>query len=252
LYEKKNSGTPFDPKLFTVVGTPKTDDSLNGVQSERPNYSLSLRSLFYKGDGKQEAERVVFQYKFIDTPKNIWEKKDLEDVLSFDDLENGFDEEFRRRLEEAAKNKFKPTQVSQDIINEYMEDCDHMQVIMSTFDILMHSIVNEPNFEDDCKKDVSTFFVNVSEGVFVTIFFKEYIEPRIHFNSPPSSPTSQDSQHHFFKETQSYYSPMVETCNLMETELMIKKRSTEKSIATIIKNKNCDFWGTYNSFFEMG
>lgn len=156
--------------------------------------------MFSKGEKKTEPTRVIYEYKFIDTPRNIWDRKDVDEILSFDDLEHGFDENFRKSLEEAGKNKYRPSELTHEAIEEYMEDCDHMQVIMSTIDLLLHGGICESTLEDDCKKDVSTFFVNVPEEVFITIFFKEYIEPGFNLASSIFSGFSRFSQA-FFQRT---------------------------------------------------
>lgn len=257
LYEKKHSAGLDLAGLSKQSQSGKQAEGIQAPMSERTHSrgafgSLSLSTLFLKKSGSEVQERTVFTYKFIDTAKNIWEKNDLDEILSYDDLNYGFDEEFRASLEEAAKNKFKAVQVSQERIDEYMEDFDHLEVIMSTIDIMASNSLNESGLDEDCRKDVSTFFVNVPEEVFVSIFFKEMIEPRFEYGSPPSSPNSQDSvKMQFFKDVHKQYARLVETFSFLEVDLGVKKRSVERSITMIIKNKNCDFWGTCQDYFRM-
>ena len=47
------------------------------------------------GTNKSNSNQI-FQFKLIETPKNIWDKDDLEDILSRDDLDDFFDEQFRQ------------------------------------------------------------------------------------------------------------------------------------------------------------
>lgn len=261
LYEKKTS-TPVDqlqPVSISPVRGPLED--LQPPLSERstnrggPLSSLSLSALFGKKEKTGEKEKEVFTYKFIDSPKCIWDKNDLEDVLSYDDLNNGYDEEFRTQLELASKQKFKAVDLNHDKLEDYMEDCSQIELILATIDIMAHSAIQEPSFEFDCKREVSTFFVNVREDIFVGIFFKEFVEQRFDLNvvavqSPglEVSPKAQNPRGF----TLLRFEKFIEDFNQLETELNINKRSVEKSICSIFKNKNCDFWGTCQDYFKMG
>ena len=258
LYEKKISSGLDLANTTNNSPTTKQVEINPGSMSERSHTSkskfgsISLSGLFGKKSCQEGPGRIIYTYKLMETPKNIWEKNDLDEILSYDDLNHGFDEEFRANLEESAKKKFKAVTVSQDMIDDYMEDCDHLQLIMSTIDIMAHSGVSESGFDEDCKKEVSTFFVNVPEDVFLSIFFKEFVEPRFQFGFPPSSPLFKESPKiQFINDVHKQYSRLVDTFTFLDTDLRIKKRSVERSITMIIKNKNCDFWGTCQDYFRM-
>lgn len=81
------------------------------------------------------VNKIVLQYKQIETPKNIWDKAELDEILSFEDLQHGFDDVLRQNLEYVSKFKFKPVEaVNMTKINDYLEKCKYLEILKMTID----------------------------------------------------------------------------------------------------------------------
>lgn len=154
-----------------------------------PGQKMSWLSKIKAGSGKANQ---TYQFKLIETPKNIWDKSDLEDILSRDDIDDFFDEEFRRKAELASKTKHKSCEsVNMTIINTFLEDCKYLELIKLTIEHKLGSDLIDTAAQ--AAEASEMFIAEVRDERFIFILFAGYLEQWFPSITEPLSPTLSHS-----------------------------------------------------------
>jgi len=252
LFEKKTS-RPVDAEA------PKPNPSLSQSMFVFPSNSFEDRPAPAAKPKKQQAS----VYKKIETPRNIWDKRDLEDILSFDDLELGFDESFRAELEASLAVRQKPPEeLCLQRMGEFAQKCEFLQILKCTID---NHLSLEPVAAND--GDLATaqgFHLHLlacPAEHYLAVVFNELVFPAAR-QAPDSDDSDQENSSsnsgtsarsgtgHLDRFVRRFVCKRDKVLTVLD-DLNRKRVEVDTRIASIVNKRNCDFWGTCQEFVRL-
>ena len=266
LYEKKQS-VKEGSKL------PGAAHNLSQSMCMMPSQDFDLRQ-DHSIMAKQPTQPHL--YKRIDTPKNIWEKKDLEEVLSYDDLQHGFDEEFRKSLETACVRKTGRSEGEVNMIKiaDFLDKCKYLLIVKFTIDNSERE--DEMVQSEDsvvASNDLHMHILNCDDEMYLSLLFNDLLSDIVKKkkNRDRSTEEGIDGGDSFSQEDEDegsnagsaksggsrmeiYLKRFVSKRDIVQRVLDGLNRKiavVNKSIANIVSKRNNDFWGTCDDFIKI-
>lgn len=157
----------------------KVSTSLGETGPNRANPPPNMqRDVVFMGP-KQAHELPVYEYMFIDTPRHLFESHLLDEILSAEDLEDSYNEPFRQMLEHTSKHpqRWQEFPLDTNILHNYLDTCAELEIVLSTIETSerMHQVFE--TVEDEWKKDLSVFLINMDATYLMPIVFAEFVAP---------------------------------------------------------------------------
>lgn len=126
---------------------------------------------------KEAYELPEYEYMFIDTPRCLFETHLLDEILSRDDLEDSYHEQLRAVLEHASKypQRWETPPIDRHKLHNYLDTCAELEIVLSTIQTSekMHAVFE--SVEDEWKRDLSVFLVNMDATHLMPLVFAEFV-----------------------------------------------------------------------------
>ena len=126
---------------------------------------------------KEAYELPLYEYMFIDTPRYLFETHLLDEILSRDDLDDSYNEQLRQVLEHASKHpqRWEVAPIDRNKLHNYLDTCAEMEIVLSTIQTSekMHAVFE--SVEDEWKRDLSVFLINMDATHLMPLVFAEFV-----------------------------------------------------------------------------